>query len=83
MAHPVPFNLFDPLNISKNRTPEEKERGLLIELNNVRRKACARATPSVLGPCPTLPYLAPPFLPRECNSYPRCWRASFSMSGFV
>jgi len=36
VAHPVPFNLFDPLNISKNRTPEEKERGLLIELNNGR-----------------------------------------------
>jgi len=34
--HPVPFNLFDPFSLSKNKTPEQKERGLLIEINNGR-----------------------------------------------
>jgi len=36
MPHPVPFNLFDPFNLSKNATPEKKEKGLLIEINNGR-----------------------------------------------
>jgi len=34
--HPVPFNLFDPFNLQKKMTPEQKEKGLLAELNNGR-----------------------------------------------
>jgi len=36
IAHPVPFNLYDPLNFNKNKSEEAKSRGLLIEVNNGR-----------------------------------------------
>ncbi|GMI04797.1 hypothetical protein TrRE_jg8007 [Triparma retinervis] len=35
-VHPVPFNLFDPFGLSKNRSAEKKEKGLITELNNGR-----------------------------------------------
>ena len=35
--HPVPFDLFDPFGLSKNASPEKKERGLIVELNNGER----------------------------------------------
>jgi hypothetical protein len=36
IPHPVPFNLFDPFKFSSKKTDEQKERGLLVEINNGR-----------------------------------------------
>lgn len=36
VPHPVPFDLFDPFGLSKNASPEKKERGLVVEINNGR-----------------------------------------------
>ena len=36
IPHPVPFDLFDPFGLSKNATPQQKETGLLREINNGR-----------------------------------------------
>jgi hypothetical protein len=36
LPHPVPFNLFDPFDWSKNRSDDAKARGLLAEINNGR-----------------------------------------------
>lgn len=36
VPHPVPFNLYDPLKFSKDKTDEEKARGLISEINNGR-----------------------------------------------
>jgi hypothetical protein len=36
IPHPVPFNLFDPLGFSNNRSEEAKTRGRIAELNNGR-----------------------------------------------
>ena len=32
--HPLPLSLYDPAGISKRATAEQKERGLLVEINN-------------------------------------------------
>jgi hypothetical protein len=34
--HPVPFDLYDPFQISKNMSPEKKEKRLVMEINNGR-----------------------------------------------
>merc|ERR1712157_156915 len=36
IPHPVPFNFYDPFKFSKKRTAEQKERGLIVEINNGR-----------------------------------------------
>merc|ERR1719453_772217 len=34
--HPIPLDLYDSFGLSKNASPEKKERGLLAEINNGR-----------------------------------------------
>jgi len=36
IPHPVPFNLYDPFRLSKNKSEESKARGLKAEINNGR-----------------------------------------------
>jgi hypothetical protein len=36
IPHPVPLNLFDPFGLQKKMTPEQKEAGLIKEVNNGR-----------------------------------------------
>ena len=36
ILHPVPFNLYDPFNFSKNMSPEKKVQRLNMEVNNGR-----------------------------------------------
>lgn len=36
IPHDVPFNLYDPFGLSKNKSAESKARGLLCEVNNGR-----------------------------------------------
>jgi len=36
IPHPVPLNLYDPLGFNNKRTAEQKEKGLITELNNGR-----------------------------------------------
>jgi len=36
VPHPVPFNLYDPWGVQTKKTPEQLERGRLVELNNGR-----------------------------------------------
>jgi len=36
IPHPVPFNFYDPFKFSAKRPAEDKERGLLVEINNGR-----------------------------------------------
>jgi hypothetical protein len=35
-VHPMPFNLYDPFGLSKNKSQEKKTRGLQVEINNGR-----------------------------------------------
>jgi len=36
IPHPVPFDLYDPFGLSKNKSEESKARGLVAEINNGR-----------------------------------------------
>merc|ERR1712216_890462 len=36
MPHPIPFELYDPFNLSAKASAERKEKGLVVEINNGR-----------------------------------------------
>merc|ERR1719164_242380 len=49
LPHPVPFNLFDPFKLSKNASPEKKEKGRLAEIDIFGFLAEAQTPGSVPG----------------------------------
>jgi len=61
--HPVPFDLYDPFNLSKNASPEKKAKGLLIEINNGRAAMLGifgfLAASKVPGSVPVLSFIPP------------------------
>merc|ERR1711918_263933 len=65
MPHPVPFELFDPFGLSKNASPEKKEKGLIIEINNGRLAMLGimgfLAEQKVTGSVPALSGLVKPY----------------------
>ena len=62
IGHPT-LDLFDPFGLSKNRTPEQKEKGLLAEINNGARRPSPRSAPPPAPP-PARPPPARPHPPR-------------------
>jgi len=64
--HPMPFNLYDPFGLSKKKTPEQKARGLLVELNNGRLAMIGifgfMAESKVPGSVPALSGLIKPYV---------------------
>jgi len=63
--HQVPFDLFDPFGLSKNASPEKKEKGLLAEINNGRAAMLGimgfLAAQKVPGSVPALEGLVKPY----------------------
>ena len=63
VPHPVPFDLFDPFQLSKNASPEKKAKGLVAEINNGRLAMigimgfCAAS--KVPGSVPGLQFITP------------------------
>jgi len=65
VPHSVPFNLYDPFKVSARRTEEQKEKGLLVEINNGRLAMlgifgflCAQTIP---GSVPVLAGIVKPY----------------------
>ena len=73
----MPFNLFDPFKLSKNKTPEQKAKGLITEINNGRLAmiglfgdlTLTRTLTPTLTPTPTLT-LTPPNPDPHPNPHP-------------
>jgi hypothetical protein len=65
VPHPVPLDLYDPFGFSKNRTPEQKANGLLVEINNGRLAMLGimgfLAEQKVPGAVPFLKGVVPPY----------------------
>merc|ERR1712060_6002 len=65
IPHPVPLDLYDPFGFSKNKTPEQKAKGLLIEINNGRLAMLGImgfvAEQKVPGAVPALSGVVPPY----------------------
>merc|ERR1712083_805652 len=65
VPHPVPLDLYDPFGMSKNKTPEQKARGLLVEINNGRLAMLGImsfvAAAKVPGSVPLLTGVIPPY----------------------
>jgi len=65
VPHPVPFDLYDPFGFSKNKTPEQKERGLIVEINNGRLAMLGImgfvSAAKVPGSVPALDGVIPPY----------------------
>jgi len=63
VPHPVPFDLFDPFQLSKNASPEKKAKGLVAEINNGRLAMIGimgfAAASKVPGSVPGLQFIAP------------------------
>jgi len=63
--HPVPFDLYDPFGLSKNKSEEAKARGLKVEINNGRLAMIGifgfLAAETVPGSVPTLTNIVKPY----------------------
>mmetsp|Transcript_13970 Transcript_13970/g.39764 ORF Transcript_13970/g.39764 Transcript_13970/m.39764 type:complete len:242 (+) Transcript_13970:343-1068(+) len=65
IPHPVPFNLFDPFGLSKNRSEEAKAKGRIAEINNGRLAMIGiigfLSEQKVAGSVPLLQGIVPPY----------------------
>jgi len=65
VPHDVPFNLYDPFKLSKNRSEEDKARGLIVEINNGRLAMLGifgfLAESAIPGSVPTLSGIIKPY----------------------
>jgi len=61
LPHPIPFELYDPFGLSKNRSDEQKAKGLVVEINNGRAAMLGimgfLAAQKVPGSVPALTFL--------------------------
>mmetsp|Transcript_11385 Transcript_11385/g.33957 ORF Transcript_11385/g.33957 Transcript_11385/m.33957 type:complete len:247 (+) Transcript_11385:295-1035(+) len=77
--HPVPFDLYDPFNLNK-QTPEQKAKGLIMEINNGRAAMLGifgfMAASKVPGSVPALG-----FIPHYDGNYMIPFEGQFTLAG--